>query len=159
MNKKVIVGFIIFVALILIVALFAKYSNKKTAEISPTPTLVPGTAGNLTTSKDSPTMTPGTAADESLKSAIKEALIAEHGQDASSMTITITENNGDFAKGQAFSTGPGAIWLAAKTDGKWKLFWDGNGIINCNAISTYPSLPKSMVSSCYDLTAKKFVTR
>lgn len=108
---------------------------------------------------NSPTATPVVDENEALISGVKAGLIAEHGQDAANMTITISKVEGDYAKGMASEQGGGGIWFAAKAGGVWKLVWDGNGIIMCTDIAPYPAFPKDLVPDCWDTVTDKLITR
>jgi hypothetical protein len=95
----------------------------------------------------------------SIVSAVQAGLVAEHGPDAASMSVTISKVEGDYAKGMAGGTGGGGIWFAAKANGVWKLVWDGNGIITCSDISAYPAFPADMIPQCWDTATQKSITR
>jgi hypothetical protein len=94
-----------------------------------------------------------------IAAAIKAALIAKHGPNASALNITVSKINGDYAQGGASAEGGGAMWFAAKVDGIWKLVWDGNGTISCSDFVSYPDFPKTMLSECWDETKMKNVPR
>jgi hypothetical protein len=100
----------------------------------------------------SPTETPTPTVDESaaLISDIRTALIAEHGQDAASLNITVKTIEGDYAQGDASEQGGGGMWYAAKVNGVWKLVWDGNGAIQCSSIAPYPNFPTDILPQCWD---------
>lgn len=93
-----------------------------------------------------------------LKTAIKQALVAEHGSTANDLTITVSKIEGSFAQGGASASGGGGMWLAAKVSGIWKLLWDGNGTISCQAIDPY-NYPASLAPECYNETTEKIITR
>ena len=105
--------------------------------------------------------TPSTTPDETatIVAAVKAGLIAEHGQDAASMNVAVTQVEGEYAKGTAGGTGGGGIWFAAKTGDSWKLVWDGNGMIECTSLTNYPNFPKDMIPECFDSSTQKMVTR
>jgi hypothetical protein len=94
-----------------------------------------------------------------LIAAVRKGLIAEHGQNASGMNITISQIQGDYAKGMASEQGGGGIWFAAKLNGTWTLVWDGNGIIDCNSVSPFPGFPTSMIPSCLASGSGTLITR
>lgn len=106
-----------------------------------------------------PSVTSTQSDEEKLKAAVKAGLIAEHGQDAASMTVTVSTADGDYAKGMVSEQGGGGIWFAAKTSGVWKLVWDGNGIIDCSVLTPYPNFPTNMIPECYDSANSKMLTR
>ena len=95
----------------------------------------------------------------SVVSAVQDGLVAEHGPDAASMNLTISKVEGNYAKGMANGTGGGGIWFAAKVNGNWILVWDGNGIITCSDISSYPAFPTDLIPQCWDTATQKLVTR
>lgn len=90
---------------------------------------------------------------------IKAGLVAEHGPQASSMTVTVGQIIGDYATGMANDTGGGGIWFGAKVNGVWKLVWDGNGIILCSDLVNYPKFPSDLIPSCWDPVSQKSITR
>ncbi len=97
-------------------------------------------------------LTPTPTIDETtvLKVAIKNDLIAEHGSDASALTITVSKIEGDFASGDASAQGGGGMWYAVNVNGTWKLVWDGNGEILCSTVAPYPNFPTDMMPECWD---------
>ena len=94
-----------------------------------------------------------------LIAAVKAALVAEHGQDAGLLNITVAKMEGEYASGGAAASGGGGMWFAAKVNGVWKLVWDGNGQINCSDITPYPEFPNDMIPECWDTTTLKIVNR
>lgn len=90
--------------------------------------------------------------------AVRAALIAEHGPDAGTLNITVSKISGDFAQGGASASGGGGMWFAAKVKGAWRLVWDGNGTISCTSVNPY-NFPVSMIPECWDDAMKKNVTR
>jgi hypothetical protein len=109
---------------------------------SPIPTQEP----SITPSVPTPTIDEGSV----LKQAIKTALVAEHGSQASSLNITVSKIEGDYASGAASEQGGGGMWFAAKVNGTWKLAWDGNGVILCSSLTPYPNFPTDMIPQCWD---------
>ena len=109
---------------------------------SPIPTQEP----SITPSVPTPTID-----EESLlKQTIKTALVAEHGSQASSLNITVSKIEGSYASGAASEQGGGGMWFAAKANGIWKLVWDGNGMILCSSLTSYPSYPADMIPECWN---------
>jgi len=106
------------------------------------------------------TITP-TPVDDStvLIDTIKAALVAKHGSPAASLKITVSKIEGDFAQGGASVEGGGGMWFAAKVEGQWNLVWDGNGVIECSDIASYPGFPKSMIPECWNTPTEKIITR
>ncbi len=115
-----------------------------------------------TTTAPTPTDTPVVAADETavLIAAVKTGLVAEHGQTAANMTVTVSKIAGNFAQGGAIDPGSvgGGMWFAAKVGSVWKLAWDGNGTISCTSINPY-NFPVSMIPECWNDATQKIVTR
>jgi hypothetical protein len=119
-------------------------------------TVTPGAAVTSPT----PSAGSGQAVDETadILAAVKAGLVAGHGPDAASMTVTVSKIVGDFAQGGASAQGGGGMWFAAKVGGAWKLVWDGNGTISCASINQY-NFPSTMIPECYDAETQKLITR
>lgn len=96
---------------------------------------------------------------EVIIAAVKKGLIAEHGQAAAAMTITVSKVEGEYAKGMASEEGGGGLWFAAKLNGVWTLVWDGNGIVDCASVSPFPEFPTSMIPECLASSSGKMITR
>jgi hypothetical protein len=128
-----------------------------TAAPSPSPTPQPTADQPLAGTPSAATVTP---VDETatLIAAVKAGLVAEHGPDAASMTITVSKIQGNFAQGGASAQGGGGMWFAAKVGGVWKLAWDGNGTISCTSIDPY-NFPVSMIPECWNDATGKIITR
>lgn len=112
-----------------------------------------------TVRQNAPTSAPTVDETQTLIAVIKQALVAKHGSTANELTITVSKIEGDFAKGMTSASGGGGIWFAAKTNGVWKLVWDGNGQINCSDLTPYPGFPNTLIPDCYDTTTGQVVTR
>lgn len=98
----------------------------------------------------SPTAKPTVDESETIKAAVMAALVAEHGSGAQSLTIIVSKIIGAYAQGGASESGGGAMWLAAKVNGQWKLVWDGNGTISCTSLAPYPEYPVSLAPECWN---------
>jgi len=123
--------------------------------------LSPATAATPTASSE-PAPTTGTQAvseELTLKTAIKQQILADSESDGSSMTISVSQLSGNFAKGMVSGDGGGGLWFASKVNGAWQLVWDGNGVIFCSDLSEYPDFPTSMIPECYDQAADTMVQR
>ena len=105
------------------------------------------------------TPTPGMDETEIIKAAVKAAIVAKRGASANELTYTVSKVMGNYAQGGASAQGGGAMWFAAKLDGKWTLVWDGNGVILCSDIAAYPDFPVTMIPECYNDKTQKTVTR
>jgi hypothetical protein len=106
--------------------------------------------------------TPQPTVDETniLKDSIKKAIVAKHGPNANGLTISVSKIQGDYAQGGASEPGVGGgMWFAAKVDGSWTLVWDGNGVILCKDLISYPNFPNSMIPECFNDATNKTVVR
>ncbi len=67
---------------------------------------------------------------------------------ADTLVVNINQATPDHVRGDIiFETGaPGGIFLATKSDGKWRIVFDGNGSIACD-LAEY-DFPKEMLSDC-----------
>jgi hypothetical protein len=74
---------------------------------------------------------------------IRLALAAHLGRDVHSLTITISQNTGTYARGGIEN----GYFLAAKVNGQWQIIADGQGAIDCNVVAQY-GFPASIVSEC-----------
>ena len=90
---------------------------------------------------------------------IKQGLISKYGQDASSLKITVSKIEGNYASGAASEQGDGGVWFAAKTNNVWKIVWDGNGVIQCSSLTSYPDFPTTMIPECYNDQNQTMVKR
>lgn len=106
-------------------------------------------------------VTPAPTVDETatLKTFIKNALVAKHGSTANELNISVSKIEGGFASGGASGEGGGGMWFAAKVNGNWQLVWDGNGVILCKDLAAYPNFPVSMIPECYNEQTNKSVKR
>ncbi len=156
-------GKIVLIIVVLgIVAAGAYYFGVKSSQkSSPQPQLYNQSSPtpSITTSVENLTPTPSVDETSVIKTAVKNALIAEHGSDASSLNITVSKIQGNYATGDASAQGGGGLWFAAKVNGQWKLVWDGNGNIQCSSLTAYPNFPTSMIPQCWDDKTQNVVTR
>jgi hypothetical protein len=91
---------------------------------------------------------------------IKTALFKKNNwPDDSSLKFVLTENDGNYAKGTVNGNGGGGYFFAAKQNGDWVIVADGNGIIQCSALTDFPKFPTSYIPTCFDSTTQKTVTR
>lgn len=88
--------------------------------------------------------------EEDLTAIIKQLLVAKHGSSANDLTITVSQKNGDYARGGASAPGGGGMWLATKANGNWKLAFDGNGTVDCQMIKTNYQFPAEMLKNFCD---------
>lgn len=123
---------------------------------APTPTPTPMV--EVQASPSAQAVTPTIDEKGAILTAVKAGLIAEHGADAGTMTLTVSKIQGNYAQGGASAQGGGGMWLAVKTGGLWKLIWDGNGTISCASVNPY-NYPNTLVPECWDDATQKSVTR
>jgi hypothetical protein len=135
---------------------FPEYSKSSTSTQSGVPV---ETNESLSTPVAGASATPATDETSDITTAVKAGLVAEHGQDAATLNITVTKIEGEYAEGEASAQGGGGMWYAARLSGKWTLVWDGNGQIDCTSISPYPGFPTDMIPECWDTSTNKLVTR
>ncbi len=107
------------------------------------------------------TMSPTIDERQALVASVRQALAAKHGGSADRFNITVSKVIDTYAQGGVTETGAvgGAMWLAAKSGGTWKLLWDGNGTIPCDTFDAYPAFPTSMVPECWNEATSKNVVR
>jgi hypothetical protein len=148
MNTKTLLLVVILLAMVAYGGYYL--GNKKTSSLSPAP--MPSV---------SPTVTPTPDESVGLLAAIKKGLISEHGASAGSLKITVSKISGNYAQGGAVDEEGigGAMWLAVKENGVWKLVWDGNGTISCDLTTQYPQFPVSMIPECWNEQTLKSVKR
>jgi|GEM_PF-929358 len=92
--------------------------------------------------------------------AIRQAFADKYSRNLEDVSVTITENTGQYANGGVRFAGEisGGWWLAAKVAGAWKIVADGNGSVMCSNIEDY-DFPTSMVPECWDEATSQLVTR
>lgn len=107
------------------------------------------------------TPTPITDENDALAKAVKAQIVAEHGQVASTLKITVNKIQGDFAQGAANDPDArgGGQWFAAKVNGEWKLVYDGNGMITCDQLEDYPEFPADLIPACFDKASEQMQNR
>jgi hypothetical protein len=90
---------------------------------------------------------------------IKQALYVKNGWEEGAVTVTVSENDGTYAKGMVNSQGGGGYFFAAKKAGSWQIVADGNGIIDCATLTEYSDYPTTLIPQCYDYEKDVLVTR
>lgn len=96
---------------------------------------------------------------QELAEGMKVLFVAKYGVSAESWDVKVASIEGSFAKGSVNTNEGGGMWFAAKTNGSWKLIWDGNGVIECDRIYPYPAFPEEMIPECYSTASGKLITR
>lgn len=168
MNAKAVVVIVILLVLIGGGAFYAGQKYKlvpasqpvlpSTQTVLSTPTPLPQVPGTPVNKTATPTTTPvdETAA---VLTMVKASEVVRIGADANTETYTVTQIQGNYAKGTAGGTGGGAQWFAAKVGGVWKLVFIGNGTVQCSDLTNYPNYPAAWIPECWDAAAQKTVTR
>lgn len=91
---------------------------------------------------------------------IKQALFKKNNwKESDGITVTVSSNDGKYAKGGVTAQGGGGYFFAAKVNGVWEIVADGNGVILCSALEKYPDYPKTFIPECWDDVKKINVTR
>lgn len=112
-----------------------------------------------------PDQTPATSTPIIQNSSVKDQIILAISQknnwDPSKVDLNVAISEGDYAKGDVRFKEEmgGGLWFAAKVDGIWKIVYDGNGIITCDALTNYNNFPKDLIPQCFDKQTNKMVTR
>jgi hypothetical protein len=96
---------------------------------------------------------------EAVLLAVKAAMIKKHGEDFFNMNYSLTKVEGNYASGSVSGTGGGGMWFAAKVNNEWKIVYDGNGVIMCNSLLSYPTFPKNMIPECWDASTNGLIKR
>ena len=96
---------------------------------------------------------------QELAGEMKALFVSKYGVSAESWDVKVASTEGNFAKGSVNTNEGGGMWFAAKINGIWKLIWDGNGVIECDKISPYPTFPEEMIPECYSTASGKLITR
>ena len=62
---------------------------------------------------------------------IRLALAAHLGKDVNSLTITVSQNTGTYARGGVEN----GYYLAAKVNGQWQIVAAGQGVLDCSELT------------------------
>jgi len=87
--------------------------------------------------------------EESANEGISEAMAQKHGKNISEVTITITQESGNYVRG-GVEFAPGGLgnagmFLAVKTNGEWEIVYDGHGVPDCNKLQQKYNFPQDML--------------
>ena len=96
---------------------------------------------------------------QTIIAAVKQALVAKHGSDFSTLNYSIKKVEGNYASGMVNGSGGGGMWFAAKVNGIWTIVSDGNGVTMCSDLVPYPNFPNDMIPECWDASTGKNVIR
>lgn len=96
----------------------------------------------------------GVAQNENKVELIKQAFSKKYNRNISEVTISISQETENYAKGGVKfgvgGVGEGGFFFAAKAGGVWEIVSDGNGEVNCSALKTY-GFPANMALDCPNL--------
>ena len=84
---------------------------------------------------------------------IKAALVKKHGWISDDIILTMSENNGSYARGgvkEKNSEVGGGMFLAMKKMGIWEIIFDGNGSVDCNELKNIYQFPQSILKGVCD---------
>ncbi|MDO8610488.1 MAG: hypothetical protein Q7R95_08130 [bacterium] len=82
---------------------------------------------------------------------IKQTLFKKNNwKESDGITITVSSNDGQYAKGSITAQGGGGYLFAAKVNGVWEIVADGNGTISCSSLEKYSNYPKTLIPECWD---------
>lgn len=101
---------------------------------------------------DTTTETTPTASLKDEETLIVEAVLEKLGLEAEDTEISITDNNGEHAKGNIIEAGSvvgGGYFLAANTSDGWVVVYDGQANPACEDIEPY-DFPMELVEECLD---------
>lgn len=148
MKNTLIIGGLIL-AFIAGYLLSQKYNLKvEPKSVTPTPTqqvsITPGETATVTT-----TIAPSPK-EENLEVIIKQLLVEKYGSNANDMNVTVSQRQGNYARGGVTEQGGGGMWLAVRTKGEWQLVFDGNGVPDCNLLKITYSFPTDMLVGVCD---------
>ena len=113
--------------------------------VTATITTTPSETGAVTT-----TMAPSPEEEENMETIIKQLLVEKYGSNANDMTVTVSQQKGNYARGGVTEPGGGGMWLAVRVTGDWQLVFDGNGVPNCNLLKVTYSFPEEMLVGMCD---------
>jgi hypothetical protein len=166
MNTKGIGIIVILIALVAVGGFYLGQTYKLVpttqTEVMPTNPPAAGleeTPFPVVTSTPFPTQIPIIDDKAALVAMVKASEVARIGADANASTYTVSQIQGNYARGMASASGGGAIWFAAKVNGTWKLVFIGNGTVQCSQLVNYPNFPNTMIPECWDAVNQKNVTR
>lgn len=154
--RNFILGFLIATVIGgVVVATYFMGRQESRSLITSTPTVTSKKDASLLNFKVTPTVTPSPLPQQNSNDAelIKQALIKKNNWTDIEVEVTLTYNDGIYAKGgvreKAREAG-GGYFFAKKVNGEWKIVTDGNGAIACESLIPYPDYPASLIPECYE---------
>lgn len=93
-----------------------------------------------------------TIRETSLHDQVVAALSRKNNWEASRVEVNVATTEGNYAKGDVKFKDEmgGGLWFAAKVNDSWKIVYDGNGMITCDALTEYKDFPKDLIPQCFD---------
>lgn len=148
--KNILVVFLIILAFVGGYFLSQNYNFKlETKNPSPTPTVEETVTIPTSMVQISPTL----KLIENDEEMIKAALVKKHGWNSDDIIVTVSKNNGQFARGgvtEKSSEVGGGMFLAKKTNGQWEIVFDGNGVPDCSKLKITYLFPKEILVGVCD---------
>ncbi len=85
---------------------------------------------------------------------IAEAMVEKYKKDLSEVTIIISQEEGDFARGGVEfapgGQGNAGMFLAVRINGEWEIVYEGNGVADCNKLKQKYNYPQKMLQGICD---------
>ncbi|PJC32446.1 hypothetical protein CO049_03040 [Candidatus Roizmanbacteria bacterium CG_4_9_14_0_2_um_filter_36_12] len=148
--KNILVVLLIILAFLGGYFLSQNYNFKlETKNPSPTPTVGEIITAPTSIIQISPTLKPV----ENDEEMIKTALVEKHGWNSDDIIVTVSKNNGQFARGgvtEKSSEVGGGMFLAKKTNRQWEIIFDGNGVPDCSKLKTTYLFPAVILTGICD---------
>lgn len=157
-KKKLLIPILIALMIILIgVIAWVLLSPKSNPSVT-TEKVATSSADTTTTKVATSPPAPAPAIDDT--TAITKALVSKTNISADTIDVTISKNDGTFAKGLVGVKGEqtgGGYFLAVKIGGNWTIAYDGQATPDCTAVNPY-NFPNTLVPECLDANGN-LVTR
>ena len=160
-KKKKLLLLLLLILLLILGALllwFFLFSTLKENN-QPTKTVQKTASSSAKTATASSASSSATPAEDDL-TLIKKALVEKTQIAADQINVTISQNDGKYAKGFVGTKGEetgGGYFLAVKVGGVWIIVYDGQANPDCAPINAY-AFPVAMVPECLDANGN-LVTR
>ncbi len=83
---------------------------------------------------------------------IKQAILTKHGWSEEEVNITISKEDGTFARGgiKEVDAVGGGMFLAKKINDEWQIVFEGNGVPDCSLLKTTHSFPIEFLTGICD---------
>lgn len=115
------------------------------------PTAPMPSGGCPPSSSPSASVTISATPSETVEQAMIQALAEKYNRDKHDVELTVSKNEGGFARGSVRFAGEmgGALWFGAVTDEGWVLVHDAQGPLECTIAEKY-QLPQEFAPECID---------